>query len=125
IKVSVIYLNYDRDFNTFVQNINKYTNNFYTGIHLRPQYEYLLNQNNKISNEVKIYRVENFGQNLDRICRRFNIPLLTEEEKKNKINCSNYENNKHYRDYYDKKSIEIVQNFYKLDFFKLSYSINL
>jgi len=62
-----------------------------------------------------IGRFENLQEDLDNICNQINIP-------KQQLPHTNKTNNKHYREYYNDRTIKMVQEIYKDDLQKFNYS---
>ncbi len=117
------YLSYDLDFNVFVKNLHKYQSHWYLGRHLLPQTQYLIDHSGQICQQIQIYKMENFNQAIDEICKKLNILPLSIECKNKKINASIY--TKTYQEYYSSESIQIVKDLYYDDFINFEYSLDL
>lgn len=97
------------DFNDFVANWVS-ESNIYTYTHFIPQFEYLIDKNDKI-NVNFIGKFENIEEDFIQIMK---IAKLSGDKKLMTLNKTS-ENKLNYKDYYSLESIEKVRNIYKRD----------
>jgi hypothetical protein len=102
--------NSDKDFvykkiKEYFENDNTYDN------HKIPQYQFLINDDNNIDKDVIILRTENLNEDMKNLgYDDFNI-----REKKNRYNNINY------MDYLNNESIQLINDYYDMDFIYFNY----
>ena len=104
---------YKEDFNFFVQkHLAENRNHF----HSDSQYRYTLHKGSPVMNFIG--KFENFAQDFSTVMRNLGLPDGT---KPLHLNKNKSRPQVKYQEIYDKKSLDIVYNKYKLDFKKFNY----
>lgn len=97
-------------FNEFVQQINQQTTQ-QMDIHVRPQYTYIPEKPDFLG------RFESLEEDFKKLCEKLNVRL--------DLPHKNFTHKTNYKDYYDDKTLELVQKIYEKDFNIFGYSKDL
>lgn len=115
--LKLIKKNFNRD---QVYNVikNKYLYRHDLDNHNRPQYKYITDKNFELIKNIEIFKIETLDESNDKLNSFLGFNIDT----KIKQNVNNQENYCHnYSIYLNKKSISLINDFYKKDFELLNY----
>ena len=98
---------YQNDFSGFIR--HKFSNAFLKQLHFKPQYKWICDDNDNVLVDL-VGKFENLQEDFDKLCDTINVPrqkLIHQKKPKTK--------HKHYTEYYDDETREIVAEKYAKD----------